>query len=114
MRELEASHVERTQALALLQRSGAAFIQGSSEWQATEMLRAGHAPTEPYIARVLNSLRGRSLGKLLEGRLLCPGSLYIVGQPGQCLGSESSLFVHIPVSGFVTLYITKRQTLSAF
>lgn len=81
---MEASRAERTQALTLLQRSGAASIQGSSEWQATEMLRAGHTPTEPHIARVLNSLRGRSLGKLFEGRLLCPGSLYVVGQPGVC------------------------------
>jgi hypothetical protein len=30
---------------------------------------------------VLGSLRSRCLGKLRQGRLLCPGSLYIVGQP---------------------------------
>lgn len=67
--------------MALLQRSSAAVIRGSSEWQALAMLRAGHAPTEPHVARVLSGLRGRSLRKLQQGRLLCPGSIYIVGQP---------------------------------
>ncbi len=81
LRELEASRHDRAQALAFLQRSSAVLIRGSSEWQAAEMLRAEHAPTEPHVARVLGSLRSRCLGKLQQGRLLCPGSLYIVGQP---------------------------------
>lgn len=81
VRELEASRRDRSQAMALLQRSSAVLIPGSSEWQAAAMLRAGHAPTEPHVARVLSSLRGRSLRKLQQGRLLCPGSLYVVGQP---------------------------------
>ncbi len=78
---LEAARHDTKQALALLQRSSATLIQGSPEWQANAMLRARHTVDEPYVRKTVQGLRSRALTKLQQGRVLCPSSLYIVGQP---------------------------------
>jgi len=69
------------QAAVLLRRSSATLIQGSAEWQVAAMLNAGHGVEEAYIQKTLLGLRSRALTKLQQGRVLCPSSLYIVGQP---------------------------------
>ena len=78
---LQAACSDTEQATALLRRSSATLIHGSAEWQVATMLQAGHVIEEAYIQKSLLGLRFRALIKLQQGRVLCPASLYIVGQP---------------------------------
>jgi hypothetical protein len=51
--------------------------------QALEMLLQGHELGDRYVQRVLHDLQTRNLKKLRMGRLRCPHTLYLVGQPGK-------------------------------
>lgn len=83
-------------ASAFLRNMGATRIEGSPEWQVAKMLDAGHGVDEAYIQRVLKGLRIRALTKLIRGRLLCPSSLYVVGQPDPLgvLGPDEVFLCH--------------------
>ena len=78
---LHSACTDADQAAALLRRSSATLIHSSAEWQIAEMLKAGHGVKEAYIQKTLLGLRGRALIKLQQGRVFCPSSLYLVGQP---------------------------------